>query len=146
MRLATQPVTAVTKWSLSRASDCLLDNCKMLQKPMETWMRLLLDRHPQKADSSTYYYFLGRAYLGQGKVNEAIDAYRQSYELDPYYYHPLFDLATVYVSIGRPDLAKVIFGQIEMANTRNPHKRDADIQRLKDLIDSTRLGPMEHSR
>jgi tetratricopeptide (TPR) repeat protein len=136
-RLAAQPITAVTKWALSNASECLLDECKTLQKPMETWMRLLLDRLPNnKADGSYYYYFLGRAYLGQGLVNEAIDAYRRSYDLDPYYYQPLFDLATVYVGIGRPDLAKVIFSQIELANIRNPHKRDTDILRLKEHIDS----------
>ena len=137
-RLASGPVSAVTQWALSKTSDCINDRCKTLRVPLEEWTGLLIGR-PEVLKNrnllSYFHYFHARALLAQGKINPAISAYRQSYEIDSNYYHPLFDLAYLFLEIGRPDLAKPIVDELHRLNARTTHKRSAEIRQLEERLE-----------
>jgi tetratricopeptide (TPR) repeat protein len=136
-RLASGPVTAVTQWALSKASDCITDSCRTLQVPMEAWTGILIGRADVLKNRnllSYFYYFHARALLAQGKINPAISAYRRSYEIDTNYYHPLFDLAYLFMDMGRPDLARPVVDELHRLNTRTTHKRSTEIQQLEERL------------
>jgi tetratricopeptide (TPR) repeat protein len=137
-RLASGPVSAVTQWALSRANDCIIDGCKSLQAPMEQWTATLIDR-PSVSKTrnllSYFYYFHARALSAQGKLNPAISAYRQSYEIDNNYYHPLFDLAYLFLEMGRRDLARPIVDELHRLNARTTHKRSTEIRQLEERLE-----------
>jgi tetratricopeptide (TPR) repeat protein len=137
-RLASGPVSAVTQWALSKTSDCINDRCKTLRVPLEEWTGHLIGR-PEVLKNrnllSYFHYFHARALLAQGKINPAISAYRQSYEIDSNYYHPLFDLAYLFLEIGRPDLAKPIVDELHRLNARTTHKRSAEITQLEERLE-----------
>jgi len=136
-RLASGPVTAVTQWALSKASDCVIDSCKTLQAPLEKWTAILIDRPSVSKNRnllSYFYYFHARALMAQGKINPAISAYRRSYEFDKNYYHPLFDLAYLFIDMGRRDLAQPIVDELKRLDARTTNKRTTEIQQLEERL------------
>jgi len=136
-RLASGPVTAVTQWALNKASDCVLDSCKTLPAPMEQWTAILIDRPSVSKNRnllSYFYYFHARALWAQGKINEAINAYRRSYEIDRNYYHPLFDLAYLFLELGRRDLARPIVDELNRLDARTTNKRTTEIRKLEERL------------
>lgn len=132
-RLRKWPPTATTVWALDGANDCIMDRCKRLQKQMEEWLNTLL-QNPNAKDPALYYFYLGRNLFSQGRVNDAVDAYRRSYELDPNYFHPLFDLADLYLTLKRPAFAQAILAEARRVNSRSAHKRERELQRLEERI------------
>jgi len=132
-RLRRWPVTSTTLWAFSDANDCITDKCKSLQPYLEAWLRTVLQNERTK-DPSVFYFFLGRTLFALGRFNEAVDAYRRSYEMDPRYFHPLFDLASLYLALQRPDYAGVILEELRRLNQRSPHKRDREIRELEQRI------------
>ncbi len=133
--LGSKPVTATTGWAINNVAACILDTCKSLQPLMEQWLKILLARpNARFIDRSYYYHLLGRALIGQGKINEAVDAYRESYALDPNYINPLVELADMYIQLGRMDYARVIVAEIERANKRSLHPKLREVKRLESLI------------
>jgi tetratricopeptide (TPR) repeat protein len=133
--LKSKPLTATTGWALNNVAACILDTCKTLQPLMEEWLKALLERQSiRSVDRSYYYHLLGRTLIGQGKINEAVDAYRKSYELDPFYISPLAELADMYIQLGRMDYARIIISEIQRANKRVPHPKTREVERLESLI------------
>jgi len=133
--LQTKRITATTSWALNNVSECILDDCKTLQPLMETWMKTILEKSPSRFNDPSYnYYLLGRTLLGEGKINEAIDAYRKSYELDPQYLNPMIELADTYIQIGRLDYARVIISEIKRANERVIHPKERELKQLQSLV------------
>ena len=134
-RLSTKPLTATTGWALNNVAGCILDACKTLQPLMEEWLKTLVQRPGARSvDRSYYYHLLGRTLIGQGKINEAIDAYRRSYELDPYYINPLVELADMYIQLGRMDYARIIISEIRRANKRVLHPKTREVEQLESLM------------
>ncbi|WP_372521544.1 tetratricopeptide repeat protein [Sulfuricaulis sp.] len=133
--LNSKPLTATTGWALNNVAACILDACKTLQPLAEEWLKTLLQRPSVRfVDRSYYYYLLGRTLIGEGKINEAVDAYRKSYELDPYYINPLIELADMYIQLGRMDYAKTIISEIQRANKRVHHPKTREVEQLESLM------------
>lgn len=140
-RLSSKPLTATTGWALNNVAACILDACKTLQPFMEEWLKTVLHRPSARfVDRSYYYYLLGRTLIGQGKINEAVDAYRKSYELDPFYLNPLVELADMYIQLGRMDYARIIISEIQRANKHVPHPKTREVKRLEALIRTDTLS------
>jgi Flp pilus assembly protein TadD len=138
-RLSTGQLTATTSLALQSTGDCILTWCRSLQIPMEAWLRTLLAREPSgEYDASEYYFLLGRALFSQGRLAEAIDAYRRSHEIDPKYLHPLIEVGYLYVRIKRLDDAEAVLRQLEAANRVNLHPRDHDVEGLARTISEAR--------
>lgn len=134
-RLNSKPLTASTGWALNNVAACILDECKILQPLMEKWLETLLQRPSARyVDRSYYYYLLGRTLMGEGKINEAVDAYRKSYELDPYYLNPLIELADMYIQLGRMQYAQIIISEIQRANKRAHHPKTREVEQLESLM------------
>jgi tetratricopeptide (TPR) repeat protein len=133
--LSSKPLTATTGWALNNVAACILDACKILQPKMENWLKTIIERPDARyIDRSYYYYLLGRTLIGQGKINEAVDVYRKSYELDPNYINPLVELADMYIQLGRLDYARTIISEIQRANTRVPHSKRREIEQLESAM------------
>lgn len=124
------PKTIMLTSALYKMHKCLLGPCTKMAPTMEQWMRILTKEYKY----STYQFMLGRALRMQGKDKEAIEALEDSHKKDPIYLHPLFELAGLYLSRGRPDKAREVLAKLEQANINNPHPRDREIQRLSKRI------------
>jgi tetratricopeptide (TPR) repeat protein len=143
--LNSKPLTATTGWALNNVAACILDACKTLQPKMEQWLKILLERPSARyIDRSYYYYLLGRALIGQGKFNEAVDAYRKSYELDPNYINPLVELADMYIQLGRRDYARTIISEIQRANKRVLHPKTREVERLESTMRERTIQVQQH--
>lgn len=133
--LGSKPFTATTGWALDNVASCILDTCKVLQPLLEKWLTVLLERpRTRSVDRSYYYYLLGQTLIGQARINEAVNAYRKSYELDPNYINPLIQLADVYIQLGRMDYARVIISEIKRADSRVSHPQTRAVERLESLM------------
>lgn len=133
--LRSKPLTATTGWALNNVAACILDACKTLQPLMEQWLKTLLERPSARfLDRSYFYHMLGRTLIGQGKINEAVDAYRKSYEIDPYYLNPLIELAEMYIQLQRVNYARIIVSEIKRANMRVSHPKTKEVERLESLM------------
>ncbi len=142
-RLGMFPTSATTIQSLQNAISCILDKCTTLQPYLEEWLRTLIDnRSLRYSDKSYYYYLLGRVLLGEGKLNPAIEAYRQSYELDAKFLHPLFDLAEIYIQLDMPDSAKIMLHELRKANQISSHPRFNEIAELEKKIADIKQGKL----
>lgn len=142
-RLKTGHLTPTTSLALQTAGDCILTWCRPLQGPLEEWLRILLAREPSgEYDASMYHYLLGRALFGQGKLADAIQAYRRSHELDPKYLHPLIEVGYLYVRIQRLDDAEKVLRKLETANRLNLHPRDQEIKDLTRKIHEARQAQL----
>lgn len=138
-RLSTGLLTATTSLALQTTGDCILTWCRALQNHMEAWLKVLLAREASgEYDASIYYFLLGRTLFSQGKLAEAIDAYRRSHQIDPKYLHPLIEVGYIYVRIKRLDDAGKVLHQLEAANRTHLHPRDREVAELARTIDQAR--------
>lgn len=140
-RLTNGHVSASTILALQFLGECISSACASLQSKMETWLRLLLKRSKSGGqDASLYYHLLGRTLAGQGKLDEAINAYKSSYQLDQKYLHPLFELGHLYLVLQRIDDAEATLRELRYANQGNKHPRDADIENFsKEIVEHQKL-------
>lgn len=146
-RLSAGHLTATTSLAFQTVGDCILTWCRPLQGHLETWLRLLLATESSgEYDASTYYFLLGRTLFGQGRLVEAIDAYRRSHEIDPKYLHPLIEVGYVYVRINRLDDAEKVLRQLEAANRANLHPRDREVAELARTIDEARKSQAQPAK
>ncbi len=136
-RLATSGTTALTSSLLQYIAGCLHSTCSAMQRPMEQWMTTLLEAHPS-ADKSFAYNMLGRTLATQGRLDEAITAFERSYAADPIYLHPLFELANVYIALGKVDEASRVLRELREANRTNPYPRHREIEIVASAIDALR--------
>lgn len=138
-RLVRYPTTATTQRAVQIAADCTLTSCRTLAPHLERWLQILLDK---QAGSSyyvpLYHYFLGRSLIAQGKVNEAIGAYQTAYKLDPAYIVPLFDIAQIYLGLGRHEYAQTIANEIRRVNQTVPLPRHRELRELEKAIEDAK--------
>jgi tetratricopeptide (TPR) repeat protein len=138
-RLSAGLLTATTSLALQTTGDCIVTWCRALQNHMEAWLKVLLAREPSgEYDASIYHFLLGRTLFSQGRLAEAIDAYRRSHEIDPEYLHPLIEVGYLYVRIKRLDDAEAVLRQLEAANRVNLHPRNHDAAELARNISEAR--------
>jgi tetratricopeptide (TPR) repeat protein len=97
---------------------------------MEQWMNVILNERTDSVDRSYYYYLLGISLSGQGRIHEAIDVFRLSYESDPQYLHPLLNLAKIFIGLKQLDVAERVLAELHKANEKNLHPRDREIKEL----------------
>jgi tetratricopeptide (TPR) repeat protein len=119
---------------LTSIDECILNACRSLQKDMETWMQALIGKNSAPLEVSFYYYLLGRASYGQGKIQQAIDAFIASYQNDTMYLHPLLELGVIYVRLGKTGPAEKVLGLLQKANKTSRHPRDEEIKRLQEML------------
>ncbi len=128
-------VTALSATMFQFVSNCLRTTCRTLQKPMEQWLRFSIEIKALR-DPSFAYYLLGRTLAAQGRNDEAVDAFYRSYQTDPIYLHPLFELANLYISLGQTEKAAQVLSELRKANQANPHPRDREIETVARAIES----------
>ncbi len=130
-------VTTLGAMMFQFVSNCLRTSCTALQKPMEQWLRMSIESRAIR-DRSFAYYLLGRTLLAQGKTDEAVDAFYRSYQMDPIYLHPLFELTNLYIGLGQTEKAALVLSELRKANRTNPHPRDREIETVARTIESMR--------
>lgn len=130
-------VTALSAIMFQFVSNCLRTSCATLQKPMEQWLRFSIEAKAVR-DLSFAYHLLGQTLVAQGRNDEAVDAFYRSYQMDPIYLHPLFELANLYISLGETEKAAKVLSELRKANRANPHPRDREIETVARTIESMR--------
>lgn len=133
-RLVAYPVSSTAGLTLTSIDECILTSCRNLQKDMETWMNALLKKKSAPVEASFYYYLLGRASYGQGKIQQAIDAFIASYQNDTMYLHPLLELGVIYVQLGKTGSAEKVLDLLQKANKTSRHPRDEEIKKLREML------------
>src|SRR6516165_11382287 len=74
-------------------------------------------------DDAPYYFLVGRYLEGEGKVDEAVAAFRRAIELDPKSAEPRAELAALYA---RQDKARESIDAAEDALKVDPRNREAN--------------------
>jgi tetratricopeptide (TPR) repeat protein len=133
-RLTTRPLTPSALLALQNIDTCLLGGCTRMQKDVERWMRALLAPGSVKGDRSYYYYLLGRSLSGQNRIKEALTALRRSYEIDPRFLHPRFEIVQIFIRQKNIAAAEHELSELRKANMRNPYPRDSEIASLAEKI------------
>lgn len=143
-RLREGHITNTTGQALDYLGDCISSWCQSLRVPMENWLRILIDR-PGKTtmDISYLQLLLGRTLLSQGRVDDAVAAYRRSYELDRKYLHPLIELTAMYIQLGNTSNAARVFDELKSANRQSKHPRDKEIQELEEMLGKLSPQPIK---
>lgn len=134
-RLKDSGVTTLSAMMFEFVSNCLRTSCTTLQQPMEQWLRFSIE-NKTIGDRSFAYYLLGRTLAAQGRTDEAVDALYRSYQMDPIYLHPLFELANLYIDTGNTEKAAHVLSKLRKANQANPHPRDREIELVAQAIES----------
>jgi protein O-mannosyl-transferase len=129
--LATATLTPTAYLALENIASCLQTSCPSLQAPMEQWMNVILNARSDKVDRSYYYYLLGISLSSQGRIHEAIDVFRLSYESDPQYLHPLLNLAKIFIELKQLEVAELVLAELRLANEKNLHPRNREIEKLE---------------
>lgn len=141
-QLRTNPVTPLTQVTLQYAVGCLAGRCRSLQKPMEAWLRVIVDRYRSKPPKRSFYdYLLGRTLAAQGRTEEAISYLRRSHEEDRNYLHPLFTIIDIYLEHGQLKQARKELEILRQANQVSLYPRDRDIERLAAKIHELEARP-----
>lgn len=128
--LETATLTPTAYLALENIASCLQTSCRSLQVPMERWMNVILNDRTDKVDRSYYYYLLAISLSGQGRIHEAIDVFRLSYESDPHFLHPLLNLAKIFIEMRQLNVAERVLAELHKANEKTLHPRDREIQEL----------------
>jgi tetratricopeptide (TPR) repeat protein len=139
--LSDSPLTATTVKTLGDVAGCLGTWCNALSRPMEQWLKLLLQRPHDAGDKSYYYYLLGISLVNQGKTDESIMAFWKSYEMDPKYLHPLFSLISIYIQMKDLPNAENTLRLLKKSDQNNPHSMPqrvalvaAEVERLRNSL------------
>jgi tetratricopeptide (TPR) repeat protein len=141
-QLRTDPITPLTQVTMQYAVGCLTGRCRSLQKPMEAWLRVIVDRFRSNPSKRSFYdYLLGRTLAAQGRVNEAISYLRRSHEEDRNYLHPLFMITDIYLEHGQMKQARKELEILRQANRVSLYPRDRDIERLAAKIHELEARP-----
>lgn len=142
--LTAYPISATAGFTLISINECILTTCRGTQKDMEIWMKALLKKNLPGSEASFYYYLLGRASVGQGKIQQAIDAFIASYQNDTMYLHPLIELTNLYIHLDKPEQAERVLTQLRRINEKNLHPRNAEIAELQEML--ARAKPTDPSQ
>ena len=122
-RLATDPISATTMYSLNLVANCIESWCARLTNALEEWVRAVLTNPHLPNDRSYYYYLLGKALTNQNRFDDAIAMFERAYGENSEYLHPLFAMAIIYVQRGDAKNAERVLAELERANARSPHPR-----------------------
>jgi protein O-mannosyl-transferase len=139
-RLAAYPVSSTAGHTLNSINECILNSCRGLQQDMETWMRVLLEKEHAPMEASFYYYLLGRASYGQGKLQQSIDAFIASHQTDPVYLHPLLELGAIYVRTGKTGPTEKVLALLQQINSKHRHPQDEAIKKLEEMLARAKLN------
>jgi tetratricopeptide (TPR) repeat protein len=145
-RLVAYPVSPTAELTLNNINECLLASCRSLQGDMETWMRALLEKERAPVEASFYYYLLGRASYGQGKLQQSIEAFIASHQTDPAYLHPLLELSAIYIRMGKTGPAEKVLALLQEINSSHPHPQDREIKKLEEMLARTKLTNAAENR
>lgn len=138
--LQSETLSATTFLAIQSITECLQGSCRSLRDPLEHWLRIILAREKAPGDRSFYLYSLGITLVVQNRLPEAINAFRQSYDTDPSYMHPLFALANIYVQQGSQNEAAQVLEILRQANHGNPHPRTREIELVARDVERLRRG------
>ncbi|MEX2164128.1 MAG: hypothetical protein WD823_07790 [Sulfuricaulis sp.] len=138
--LAAEPLSATTYLSIQHIANCVQTWCKSLQISMEEWLRVILNRDKLPGDKSFYHYALGISLASQNRIDEAIESLWISHQMDPFYLHPLFAMASIYIQLQQPDNAEQVLLMLRSANEDNPHPRTKELELLAEDIEKLKRG------
>ncbi len=110
------PLNATFFRTLRHVVECLQTSCPTLINSMEQWTRTLLQLESGNTRKSHYSYLLATILVAQNRVPEAINAYRQSIELNRLNINALLSLADLYIQLGHPTHAETILEYVEKNN------------------------------
>jgi len=110
------PLSATFFRTIGHVAECLQTSCTTLRDSMEKWTRTVLEMGTGNATKSRFSYLLATNLVAQNRIQEAIDAYKQSFELNRRNINALLSLSDLYIQLGRPEQAKGILNYIEKNN------------------------------
>jgi tetratricopeptide (TPR) repeat protein len=139
-RLSSYRLSPSSSLSFEKINACLYTGCRALQGDVETWLKAAMGNLPPRGDRSFYYFVLGRALAGQGKADEALNAFDHAFQLDRNYLHPLFEIARIHVKRRDYENAERTLALLRKANQDNLHPRDREIEALAADIEKIKPG------
>ncbi len=110
------PLNATFHRTLGHVTECLQTSCTTLINSMEQWTRTLLQQESGNTRKSHYSYLLATNLVAQNRIQEAINAYRQSFELNRRNINVLLSLTDLYIQLGHPTQAEAILEYVEKNN------------------------------
>ncbi|MEK7845574.1 MAG: tetratricopeptide repeat protein, partial [Nitrospinota bacterium] len=138
--IIANPSSGSTFSALLNISSCLQDTCSSLQPTIIDWTNQLIEKNQNKGDKSLYYYILGIALSGQGRLDEAITALQHSYQMDKKYLHPLIKVIKIYISQNDARKAEEFLAELRAASQGNLHPRNTEITQLAEEINRLKKG------
>ena len=136
--LTAKKISPSALLTLHGLNGCILQQCAYAQGNVKQWIDALLEANSSGQGNSYYYYVLGRCLWGQGHPQEALNAFVQSYRLDPKYLHPRIDAVKLLLAEGRLAKAQQEMSALVAANKRNRFPRDMDVAALSAIFDDLR--------
>jgi tetratricopeptide (TPR) repeat protein len=133
-RIRSQPLSAFASTSLQRYSECLPKGCAYMTADVTRWLEAYLASDQPTFDRSYVHFLLGRAYMQQGRIQDALNAFQRAHDLDPRYLHPLFEQANILLSLRQWDTATLVLDSIRAANEHAYQRLDEQIAQLEAAI------------
>lgn len=129
-----EPMSAYASSVLRRYSECLKDACPYMAPEVSGWLEAYLASGRPTFDRSYVHFLLGRAYVQQGRIQDALNAFQRAYDLDPRYLHPLFEQANIMLALHQWDTAAMVLDSIRATNERAYQRLDTQIGQLEAAI------------
>jgi protein O-mannosyl-transferase len=132
-RFRDNKLTPSTQLALDQIAGCLSkDVCAPLRKNYLAWIGAAIEKSPKHA---VYYYMKGKAQRASGDTLGALNSYQQAYDISPNFLHPLFEMADILIRLNQLAHAEQVIGWIEIANEKTPLRRDAELKKIRDVLD-----------
>lgn len=132
-RFRDNKLTPSTQLALDQIAGCLSkDVCAPLRKNYLAWIDAAIEKSPKHA---VYYYMKGKAQRASGDTLGALNTYQQAYDISPNFLHPLFEMADILIRLNQLAHAEQVIGWIEIANEKTPLRRDAELKKIRDVLD-----------
>ena len=129
-----EPMSAYASSVLRRYSECLKGACPYMAPEVSGWLEAYLASGRPTFDRSYVHFLLGRAYVQQGRIQDALNAFQRAHDLDPRYLHPLFEQANILLGLRQWDTAAMVLDSIRAANEHAYQRLDAQIGQLATAI------------
>lgn len=133
-RIRAQPLSAFGSTTLKRYSECLPKSCTYMADDVTAWLETYLSGGQRTFDRSYVQFLLGRAYVQQERIQDALNAFQRAHDLDPQYLHPLFEQANILLKLRQWDTAAIVLDNIRAANEHAYQRLDVQIGQLETAI------------
>jgi len=131
-RITTNRLTPSTHLALNQIVNCLKkEPCAPLKGNYLEWINAIIERYPNTA---AYWHMRGKAHRAMNNDLNALNDFQKASNLDKRFLHPLFEMVDILLLRRQIPQAEEVVIWIEKANEKTTFRRDAEIKKLKNLL------------